>query len=96
MIKTIWNSDKSVAPHDIGVVVAYVDDQSVSISEETSTSSQQVSCKTVEIMEALHIYTEEELMNELEKRFGNPCGYDIARQFMEENGIEFHWWGGSN
>lgn len=47
-------------------------------------------------MEMLHVHTVEELMNELEKRFGNPCGYDIARQFMEENGIEFHWWGGSN
>ena len=96
MIKTIWTSEKSIDPRDIVVVVANVDDRSVSISEETSTSSQQVSCKTVRMMEMLHVHTVEELMNELEKRFGNPCGYDIARQFMEENGIEFHWWGGSN
>ena len=24
------------------------------------------------------MHTDEELMNELEKRFGNECGYDIA------------------
>ena len=94
--KTIWVTKGDVKPRDIVVVVAEINDRWVSVSEETSTSSQEVSCNQDRLMEALNVHTDEALMNELEKCFGNECGYDIARQFMEDNNIEFHWWGGSN
>ena len=94
--KTIWATEGDVKSHDIVVVVAEINGSSVSVSEETSTSSQQVSCSTDKLKEVLNVHTDEELMDELEKRFGNECGYYIARKFMEDNNIEFHWWGGSN
>ena len=94
--KTIWAAEGDVRPGDVVVVVAEINERRVSVSEETSTSSQEVSCSKGRLMEALNVHTDEELMNEMEKHFGNGCGYDIARQFMEDNNIEFHWWGGSN
>lgn len=94
--KTIWTTKGDVKPGCIVVVVASIYNRRVFISEETRTSSQEVSCNQDRLMETLNVHTEEALMNELEKRFGNECGYDIARQFMEDNNIEFHWWGGSN
>ena len=94
--KTIWCTPKSVKSHDIDVVVAEITERSVKISEETSTSSQQVWCNREKLMEAMNVHTEEALMAELQNRFGNACGYDNAKLFMEENGIEFDWWGGSN
>lgn len=94
--KTIWATEGDVKPRDIIVVVAEINGSSVSIIEETSTSSQQVRCSTGMLKEILNVHTDEELMNELEKRFGNECGYDIARKYLEDNNIEFHWWGGSN
>ncbi len=96
MNKTIWATEGDVKIGDIVVVVAEINDRRVTISEETSTSSQQVSCNYDKLKEALNVHNDEELMNELEKRFGNTCGYDIARQFMEDNNIEYDWWGGSN
>ena len=78
------------------MVVANISDRNVSISEETSTSSQYVWCNRDKLMEALNVHTDDELMAELQNRFGNACGYDNARSFMEENGIEFDWYGGSN
>lgn len=94
--KTLWTTEIDVKPGDIVVIVAEINDRRVSISEETSTSSQQVSCNSDKLKEALNVHNDEELMIELEKRFGNTCGYDIARQFMEDNNIEYDWWGGSN
>lgn len=94
--KTLWTTPKSEKSLDIDVVVAEITEKSVTISEETSTSSQQVWCNREKLMEALKVHTEEELMAELQNRFGNACGYDNAKRFMEENGIEFSWWGGSN
>ena len=94
--KTIWATESDVKPRDIVVVVAEINGSRVSVSEETSTSSQQVSCSTDKLKEVLNVYTDGELMNEMEKRFGNECGYYVARQLMEENDIEFYWWGGSN
>ena len=94
--KTIWATPESVKSHDIDVVVAEITEKSVTISEETSTSSQQVWCNREKLMEALKVHTEEELMAELQNRVGNACGYDNAKQFMEDNGIEFNWYGGSN
>ena len=96
MNKTIWATEGDVKIGDIVVVVAEINDRRVTISEETITSSQQVSCNSDKLKEALNVHNDEELINELEKRFGNICGYDIARQFMEDNNIEFDWWGGSN
>lgn len=96
MRKTIWTTEGRVTAGRTVVVVADVRQGSVSVEEETSTSSQVVYCRTSELMDALNVHTDEELMNELEKRFGNECGYDIARKFMEDNNIEFDWWGGSN
>lgn len=94
--KTIWVTEDDVKPRGVVVIVAEITDRSVSVSEETSTSSQELYCKKERLMEALIAHTDEELMTELEKRFGNGCGYYKARQFMEDNGIEFSWWGGSN
>lgn len=94
--KIIWAAEGDVRPGDVVVVVAEINERRVSVSEETSTSSQEVSCSKGRLMKALNVHTDEELMNEMEKHFGNGCGYDIARQFMEDNNIEFHWWGGSN
>lgn len=94
--KTLWSTPEPVKPWDIVVVVAVIKEKSVTISEETSTSSQQVWCNRDKMMEALKVHTVEELVAELQNRFGNACGYDNAKWFMEENGIEFSWWGGSN
>lgn len=94
--KTIWAAEGCVKPGNVIVVVAEITDGSVSVSEETSTSSQQVSCGIDKLMESLNVHTDEELMIELENRFGNESGYDNARQFMEDNNIEICWWGGSN
>lgn len=94
--KTIWAAEGDVRPGDVVVVVVEINDRRVSVSEETCTSSQEVSCSKDRLMKALNVHTDEDLMNELEKRFGNECGYDVARQFMEDNNIEFDWWGGSN
>ena len=94
--KTIWVKDGDVKPGDIVAVVATIDDRSVSVSEETITSSQYVICNSDKLKKALNVHTDEALMNELEQRFGDACGYDYARQFMEDNNIEFHWWGGSS
>jgi len=95
MRKTIWIAEGRVTPGRTVVVVADVGQGSVSIEEETSASSQMVYCGTSELKDALNVHSDEELMNELEKRFGNACGYDIARNFMEAQGIEYDWWGGS-
>ena len=94
--KTLWSASGHTEPGSIVVVVAEITERRVTISEETSTSSQQVWCNRDKMMEALKVHTEEELMTELQNRFGNACGYDNAKQFMEEKGIEFNWWGGSN
>lgn len=94
--KTIWVTEGDIKPGDIVVIVAEINERLVSVSEETSTSSQQVNCNPDKLKKALNVHTDEELLNELEKRFGNECGYDNARQFMEDNNIEFYWWGGSN
>ena len=94
--KTIWATEGDVMPGNVVVIVAEINDRRVSVSEETSTSSQEVSCSKDRLMKALNVHTDEDLMNELEKRIGKCCGYGIARQFMEDNNIEFNWWGGSN
>lgn len=93
--ETIWVAEGSISSRDIVVVVADITDGSVAISEETGTSSQQVRCSIDKLMEALGVKTREDLLPELKKRFGNACGYDIARDFMEAHGIEYDWWGGS-
>jgi len=95
MRKVIWSAEEVVSSRDIVVVVAVIDQWGVTVSEETGTSSQQVTCNTDRMKEVLNVRTDAELMDELERRFGSPCGYYNARMFMEENGIEFHWWGGS-
>lgn len=94
--KTLWSTPKSATPCDIDVVVAEITEMSVKISEETSTSSQQVWCNRDKMMKALNVHTDEELMTQLQNRFGNACGYNNAKQFMEDNGIDFNWYGGSN
>lgn len=94
--KTLWSASGHTEPGSIVVVVAEITERSVTISEETSTSSQQVCCSRSKMMETLNVHSEEELLIELQNRFGNVCGFGIAKQFMEEKGIEFNWWGGSN
>ena len=44
--KAIWTTVGDVKPLDIVVVVAKINGRSVSVSKETSTSSQQLSCST--------------------------------------------------
>lgn len=93
---TLGSTEEPVKPGGIVVVVAEFSDGGLAISEETSTSSQQVRCSLEKMMGVLHVNAIEELIDELKKRFGSLCGYDNARAFMEENDIEYDWWGGSN
>ena len=94
--ETIWVSEGNVSSHQTSVIVADITEKSVAISEETGTSSQQVRCSIDKLMAAMGVKSRDDLLPELKKRFGNACGYDIARKFMEDNNIEFDWWGGSN
>ena len=93
--ETIWVSEGNASSLVIIVVVADITENSVAISEETGTSSQQVRCSIDKLMAAMGVKSRDDLLPELKKRFGNACGYDIARNFMEAQGIEYDWWGGS-
>lgn len=67
--ETLWFTSDPVEPGSIVVVVAEITERNVTISEETSTSSQQVCCSRSKMMETLNVHSEEELLIELQKPF---------------------------